>query len=151
MNPTPGQTPADAMATEHADHGHAALATYDDVNIRSIALVGGVGSVLVFVAVVAVQVIYFRYQDAEFDRKVISVPIAAANEVITSQRGQLDTVGASAGPDLGTTSVAIDDAMSQVLAEYRRRQPDGGGGEKSPAESAPAAATGETTTEAEKE
>ena len=142
------------MASDHADHEHGGHdAAYDDVNIRSIALVGGVGAVLVFVAVVAVQVIYFRYQDAEFDRKVVAVPIAAANRTIAEQREQIGTVGRKGYLERGETTVPIEEAMRAVVAEYaQRRGAEGQRGQNEAAakdadEKGAAAVTGETAAE----
>lgn len=104
------------MTADNASH----KAAYDDLNIRSILLVGGVGSILVFVAIIAVQVIYFRYEDREYARKVLSAPEAAAETIIGGQLKRLDVAGD--GAEAGEKSIPIQEAMRTVVAEYQGRQ-----------------------------
>lgn len=104
------------MTADNASH----KAAYDDLNIRSILLVGGVGSILVFVAIISVQVIYFRYQDREYDRKVLTAPETAAETIISGQMKRLAVAGD--GAEAGERSIAIQDAMNAVVAEYEARQ-----------------------------
>lgn len=118
------------MSSEHDNH----KAAYDDINVRTIALVGGVGSVLVFVAVVAVQVIYYRYSEAEYVSKVENAPTTAVNEVLAAQRSRISTAGA--GAEQGEQSVPIEQAMQTVLAEYRQRQTEQNASEESVSETA---------------
>ena len=106
------------MATEHANH----KAAWDDVNVRSIALVGGVGAVLVVVSVIAVQVVYFRYQDLEDLRKVQSVPFASAEAELARQRERISVAGEGAITENGEKSIPIAEAMQMVVAEYQSRQ-----------------------------
>jgi hypothetical protein len=101
------------------DHGKAA---WDDIDVRSIALVVGVGSVLVFVAIVAVQVIYYRYSANEYVQKVERVPTTEVNEVLAEQRERLATAGEGADFEKGEKSIPIDKAMTAVLADYQARQ-----------------------------
>ena len=104
------------MATDHTNH----KAAYDDLNIRSIVLVGGVGSILVFVAIIAVQVIYFRYEDGEYARKVLDVPELAVEAVLAGQTERLNSSGD--GAEQGERRIPISDAMKSVVAEYQGRQ-----------------------------
>jgi len=103
----------------HADEEHGNFA-WDDIDVRSLALVVGVGSVLIFVAIVAVQVIYYRYSANEFVQKVENVPTTEVNEVLAVQRERLATSGE--GAETGEKSIPIDEAMKSVLADYRARQ-----------------------------
>ena len=95
-------------------------ATYDDINVGTVALIGIVGSLLVFVAIAVVQVIYFRFQRAEEDRKVIEVPTRAANAVVEKQRERLTVTGP--GVEQGEQATPIAAAMTQTVAFYRQRQ-----------------------------
>jgi len=112
---------ADAMTVEHDSS-----AAYDDLNVRSIALVGGVGAVLVFVAIVAVQVIYFRYNEAEHQDKVLAVPNRQANETLAAQLARLEKAGPGADAAKDEKSIPVEEAMALVVAEYRQRQEAGG-------------------------
>lgn len=116
------------MTAEHADphavhaeddHGKAA---WDDIDVRSIALVVGVGSVLLFVAIVAVQVIYYRYSANEYVQKVENVPTTEVNEILEEQRDRLVTSGEGADAEKGEKRIPIEDAMKAVLADYQQRQ-----------------------------
>jgi hypothetical protein len=115
-----------AMAAEHA-HAHAVHAeddhgkfAWDDIDVRSIALVVGVGAVLIFVAIVAVQVIYYRYSQNEYVQKVEQVPTTEVNNVLAEQRERLATGGE--GAEQGEQRVPIEDAIKAVLADYQQRQ-----------------------------
>lgn len=101
---------------------HDPPAAYDDLNVRSIALVGGVGAVLVFVAIVAVQVIFFRYNEQEYQDKVLAVPAREADRMVADQRTRLTTPGPGADQEKGETRVPIEQAMASVVTEYRERQ-----------------------------
>lgn len=114
------------MTSDHANH----KAAYDDLNIRSIVLVGGVGSILVFVAVVAVQVIYFRYEDSEYARKVLDAPDVAAETILASQTERLGVPGD--GANVGEKSIPISVAMKAVVAEYQERRPSDTGTDANP-------------------
>jgi hypothetical protein len=105
-----------AMAAEHDDH----KAAYDDINVRSIALIVGVGAILLFVAIVSVQVIYYRYSQNEFVEKVERAPTVTVNEYLDAQRKRLTVAGPGAAE--GEKSISIDQAMKDVVAEYQRKQ-----------------------------
>ena len=105
------------MAAEHDPP-----AAYDDLNVRSIALIGGVGAVLVFVAIVAVQVIFFRYNEQQYQDKVLAVPARQADETLLAQRQRLMTAGPGADAEKGEKSIPIERAMTAVVAEYRAKQ-----------------------------
>ncbi len=112
------------MTDPSTEHGPE-KAPYDDLNIRSIALIGGVGAVLVFVAAMAVQVVFFRYEQAEHRRKVLDVPTTKANAALDAQRARLVDAGDGANVEAGERSIPIDDAMQLVLAEYQAEADSG--------------------------
>jgi hypothetical protein len=109
----------------HADDDHEKSA-WDDIDVRSIALVVGVGAVLIFVAIVAVQVIYYRYSANEFVQKVEQVPTTEINQILEEQRDRLATKGEGADAEKGEKRIPINDAMQAVLADYQQRQKDDG-------------------------
>lgn len=104
---------------------HDPPAAYDDLNVRSIALVGGVGAVLVFVAIVAVQVLYFRFNETQFEEKVLAVPTQKANATLASQQERLATAGDGADPTKNEKSIPIAVAMAEVVKAYQTRQAAG--------------------------
>jgi hypothetical protein len=99
---------------------HDPSAAYDDVNVRSITVIGIVGAVLVFTSVAAVQVIYFKYRQSEYELKVLAVPTVAESEILAEQHKRLTVAGPGAVPEKGEKSIPIKEAMSQVLAEYKQ-------------------------------
>lgn len=102
------------MASDHR-------ASYDDIQIRTLAVVGVVGALLVFVAIVALQVVYFRYEKAEYERKVIDAPTRQVDTQVAAQVKRLTTAGEGADAEKGEKRIPIDRAMSLVLADYRGR------------------------------
>lgn len=114
---------------------HDPSAAYDDVNVRSITVIGVVGAVLVFTSIAAVQVIYFKYRQSEYELKVLAVPTVAENEVLAGQLQRLTVAGQGADPEKGEKSIPIKEAMTQVLADYKKRSDDAGqkGGAKTEA------------------
>ncbi len=96
-------------------------AAYDDLNIGTITVVGIVAAILVFVAIVSVQVIYYRFEKAQFTQKVLDTSLASS-DALSRQHARLAVAGVGAEADKGEKSVPIDDAMRGVLAEYQGRQ-----------------------------
>jgi hypothetical protein len=115
------------MSSEHTEQPEHGKAAYDDINVRSVTVVSVVGAVLVFVSVVAVQVIYFRYNRAEQLRKVENVPVTLANEELARQRERILQAGEGADPERGERSIPIAEAMQLVLEDYRQRQENASG------------------------
>lgn len=106
------------MSSEHKP------ASYDDVSTRSLLLVGVIGVILVFVSVLAVQAIYYQYERAEFERKVVHKVDKDLEKVIAAQKARLTTAGQGAHPDLGEKSIPISQAMEMVIQNYTSRQQD---------------------------
>lgn len=104
------------MSSEHE------TASYDDVSTRSLLLVGVLGVILVVVTVIAVQAVYYRYEQAEFERKVIQNDNHEVEEIIAAQKDRLTTGGEGAHPELGEKSIPISQAMELVIQNYQSRQ-----------------------------
>jgi hypothetical protein len=150
--PPHGAMPHNAMTAEHvdshavdADDDHGKFA-WDDIDVRSIALVVGVGAVLIFVAIVAVQVIYYRYSANEFVQKVENVPTTEINQVLAEQRERLATEGEGADAEKGEKRIPITDAMQAVLADYQQRQ-KADGNQQDGADTAESTAAGDGATQ----
>ena len=87
-----------------------------DINVKLLALMGIVSTILVVALIVATQA-WFRYEFAqENDRKYVQVPFAELVELKETQLEQLHTAPHPVGaddPDLWV--VPIDKAMQQVI------------------------------------
>lgn len=119
-------------------------ASYDDVNTRSLFLVGLLSVILVFAAIVAVQTVYFRYEESEFQRKFINSGPSEADKVVAAQKerltvaaplpastpepeaegeaepeGEAKPAGAAEPPEM---SIPIAQAMAEVLTRYQTEQ-----------------------------
>ena len=88
----------------------------DDVYASQIALIGVIGAILTFVIIVALQVLYFRVEHAEVDRKSISQPSEERVALTTEHREQLMHYKMK-DPKQGLVTIPIARAMELVLKE----------------------------------
>lgn len=113
---------------------------YDDVNTRLLAIVGGVATILIMVSIFAVQVVYYRYEQFEFQRKVLANTNDRELAVIAAQRQRINNAGT--GAEEGEKSIPIEQAMASVISEYQSRQEAGDTSEPA-TPNAPAATEGQ--------
>ena len=112
------------MSSEHT------TPSYDDVNTKSLALIGLFAVILVFVVIAATQVVYFRYEEAEFQEKVLHSENKGVQEMVAAQKAQLRTAGLGADPESGMVaepeadlkSIPITEAMELVITSYQSKQ-----------------------------
>ena len=83
------------VAAEEQDvpHPSPAVANYDDMNAPLIGVIGVVSVVLVFAFIVGVQALYYTFDQAETERKVVSIPNVEADNLIAEQEAQLQRYG----------------------------------------------------------
>lgn len=96
------------------------MAKYDDLDMSMITVTGIVSSILTFIIVVAVQVLYTDYYQTEFQRKEIDTPIATSNAIIANQKENL-TKYAWLDEDKTKVALPIDQAMQMTLAAYSKK------------------------------
>ena len=113
---------------------------YDDVNTRLLAIVGGVATILIMVSIFAVQVVYYRYEQFEFQRKVLANTNDRELAVIAAQHQRISNAGT--GAEEGEKSIPIEQAMASVISEYQSRQEAGDASEPA-APNAPAVSEGQ--------
>ena len=82
------------------------------------AWITAVGLVLTFVVVVLLQVLYYRTQQREFERKVVAAPAQEWDELRRQQTEQLNGYG-WIDEEQGIVAIPIEDAMKQVVAAER--------------------------------
>ena len=112
------------MSSEHT------TPSYDDVNTKSLALIGLFAVILVFVVIAATQVVYFRYEEAEFQEKVLNSENKGVQEMIAAQKARLLTAGTGADPETGMVadpekklkSIPISEAKELVITNYQSKQ-----------------------------
>ncbi len=100
------------------------MAQYDDVKTSTITLVGVISSILTFVIIAAAQVLYYKYQDDEMQRKEVDTPILTSDRIVEAQFTELNNYG-WVDRDNGVVSLPIERAMQEVLTQY------GGSGNRS--------------------
>ena len=89
---------------------------YDDPDVPASAVVGVVSAILLFVAVVALQALFFRMQEGERSRKVYEQPYEALQKLEADQLGTL-TSYAWVDQQQGVTRIPIERAMTLVVEE----------------------------------
>jgi hypothetical protein len=93
---------------------------YDDPNVANSALVGIISAILLFVIIVVLQAYFYRAEQQELDRKVLTQPYEALQQLDAQQLEQLNSYGWVSQAD-GTVRIPIDRAM-ELIAEEARSQ-----------------------------
>jgi len=111
------------MSTSHHADPEASIdpsEMYDDPEAGSSWFVTIAGIVLTVVLFVALAVMFFRFQRAEFDKKVVDKPAEQLMQLRTSQQILLSENQTYTDPESGETlrRIPIGEAMRQVAAEY---------------------------------
>jgi hypothetical protein len=87
-----------------------------DPNTPLTVVVGLVGAILLFVAIVFLQAIFRHAEDAELARKVTSAPAAELESLRAEQLGRLNGYRV-VDPQKGVVAIPIDRAMELVARE----------------------------------
>ncbi len=90
----------------------------DDLNTPMIALIGFLSAILLFVLIIAMQVVYYDIHDAAFNAKVVSQRPAELTKVVTEQQEKLNTYR-WVNEASGTVAIPIDVAMNLIIKENR--------------------------------
>ena len=89
---------------------------YNDLNTPMIALVGLLGMLLTFIAIVALQVLYYAAANRREEQKVVNVPTTASNSLLAEQEVKLTRYGWIAR-DTKQVAIPIERAMKLVVDE----------------------------------
>ncbi len=87
-----------------------------DPNTPMTVVVGLVGAILVFVAIVFLQALFHRAEEAELARKVTGAPAAEAEGLRAEQTARLNGYRV-VDPGKGIVAIPIDRAMELVVRE----------------------------------
>ena len=98
---------------------------YNDLNTPMIALVGLLGMLLTFIAVVALQVLYYTTANRRDEQKIVNVPTTASNSLLAEQEVKLTRYGWIAR-DQDRAAIPIERAMKLVVDELSATQGEEG-------------------------
>jgi len=118
------------------------MAQYDDVRTSSIAIVGVIGALAVFLLILLMMVLYQGVQQRQNTIKDIDRPFAQRDDLLAKQRAQLNNYRwlkevEGKGEKKEVYVIPIDRAMELVVVELGSRA--GRQGETPPRKSAPGA------------
>jgi hypothetical protein len=91
---------------------------YNDMNTPMIAFVGVVGTVVLFAAIVGLQVLYYTLAEQDYRRKVVEVPTIESDSIIAEQQIQLTQYG-WLDREQNKVAIPIDRAMERVVADLQ--------------------------------
>lgn len=92
------------------------MVRYDDPNVQLSALVGILGSILLFVIIVGLQALFFKMQEDELRLKVYSQPYEELRSLDAQQLEELNSYG-WVDQQAGVTQIPIDRAMELTVRE----------------------------------
>jgi FlaG/FlaF family flagellin (archaellin) len=89
---------------------------YDDPNVPASAVVGIIGAILLFAIIVALQALFYSFEEQELQRKVYGQPYEALQQLDADQVEQLNSYGWISEPD-GVAHIPIERAMELTVEE----------------------------------
>ena len=89
---------------------------YNDLNTPMIALVGLLGALLTFAAIVALQVLYYSAANKQDERKLINVPTTESNSLLAEQEVKLTRYG-WIDREKNQVAIPIERAMELVVRD----------------------------------
>jgi hypothetical protein len=89
---------------------------YDDPDVPASAIVGIISAILLFAIIVALQALFYSFEEQELQRKVYSQPYEALQQLDADQMEQLNSYGWISEPD-GVAHIPIDRAMELTVQE----------------------------------
>jgi hypothetical protein len=91
---------------------------YNDTNTSMIAFVGVVSTVVLFAAIVGLQVLYYTLAEQDYRRKVVDAPTSDSDSIIAEQQIQLTQYG-WLDREQNKVAIPIDRAMERVVADLQ--------------------------------
>jgi hypothetical protein len=91
---------------------------YNDTNTPMIAFVGVVSTVVLFAAIVGLQVLYYTLAEQDYRRKVVEAPTIESDGIIAEQQIQLTQYG-WLDREQNKVAIPIDRAMERVVADLQ--------------------------------
>ncbi len=97
------------------------MAQYDDVNSKSITLMGIYSALITLVTIIGCQVLYFAMRQRQDENKLMKTEYTASNEWLDAQRASLQKYGKESREDGAKTNeyllIPIDEAVKAVIRE----------------------------------
>ena len=110
---------SDQPGDNHADASDKPY--YDDLDTSKITMVGFVGSLIVFLIILVVQVGYYLYEQGVHAVQAQEVTVVEGGSTIVQQKERLQSDGAVDGKP-GVYYIPIDTAMQLVVNEEQAKQ-----------------------------
>ena len=101
--------------------------SYNDLNIRTIWLIGLLSAVALFVIITGARVLFQKWQAAEYQHKQIDVPLASVDRELQAQREVIGRYGFN--EITMSPAVPVDVAMREYVEETAREAPADGDGQ----------------------
>ena len=98
------------------------MVRYDDPNVQLSALVGILGSILLFVIIVGLQALFYKMQEDELRLKVYSQPYEELRSLDAKQLEELNSYG-WVDQQAGITQIPIDRAMDLTVRDLSQTPP----------------------------
>jgi len=92
---------------------------YDDPNVPASAVVGIISAILLFAIIVALQALFYSFEEHELQRKIYGQPYEALQQLDADQMEQLNSYGWISEPD-GVAHIPIERAMEITVRELAR-------------------------------
>ncbi len=90
----------------------------DDLNTPTIVLIGFLSAILLFVLIIGMQVVYYTFQEVEFNAKVLSQKPAELTRALLEQQEKLNAYR-WVNEASGTVAIPIQVAMDRVVKDHR--------------------------------
>ncbi len=97
------------------------MARYDDINAGTISVIGFIAIIITFVIIVAVQVLYFEYQEIEEKRKHSLFPANESSRKLAEQKKKLESY-TWIDREKGIVSIPIQQSMQDVLEKMKSKK-----------------------------
>ncbi|QDT16847.1 hypothetical protein [Alienimonas californiensis] len=88
---------------------------YNDLNMRSIFLIGLLSAVALFVIITGARVLFQKWQAGEYQQKQIDIPLASVDAELQEQRAAIDRYGWN--PTTNAAAIPVDVAMTELVEE----------------------------------
>lgn len=90
----------------------------NDLDTPTIVLIGFLSAILLFVLIIGMQVLYYTFQEAEINAKVISQKPAELTRTLLEQQEKLNAYR-WVNEASGTVAIPIHAAMDRVVKDHR--------------------------------
>ncbi|NNJ24822.1 hypothetical protein [Alienimonas chondri] len=119
---------------------------YNDLSMRTIFLIGLLSAVGLFVIITGARTLFYKWQAAEYQEKVINVPLASVDAELQEQRAAIERYSWNATTD--SAAIPVDKAMAETVEELAAERAEQSESDAADSESTDADSTDEAGSEA---